>query len=87
MQNANCPNDGANGGRSFGLGRNIELIDFSDDSNEKSSACEGIVWIFGYTGAIVIANRQLAHGQALAAHGHFGRAAEALGITQPGLTP
>lgn len=34
----------------------------------------------------MIEHRQLAHCRALAAHGHFGRAADALGITQPALT-
>lgn len=34
----------------------------------------------------MIENRQLAHCRELASHGHFGRAAEALGITQPALT-
>ncbi len=34
----------------------------------------------------MIENRQLAYCRALASHGHFGGAAEALGITQPALT-
>lgn len=34
----------------------------------------------------MIENRQLVHCRALASHQHFGRAAEALGITQPALT-
>jgi DNA-binding transcriptional LysR family regulator len=34
----------------------------------------------------MIENRQLVHCRALASHRHFGRAAEALGITQPALT-
>jgi DNA-binding transcriptional LysR family regulator len=35
---------------------------------------------------MIIEHRQLAHCRTLASHGHFGRAAEALGITQPALT-